>query len=177
MKGIRSFFNEWVLGFGKFVKFFLSYFVNTYIGHWFGGFENVKDLAVVRMYKQRGKYANLFVHAGLLIVMVLGVIFGPTLLVDSSSTKADLSTVIGGKVFGASTEEVSPLTQVSEKPRSENEFYTVQDGDTLKSIADKYGVSVDSIKWANPDVSEKKVKTGSKLVIPPVTGVVHTVKA
>jgi murein DD-endopeptidase MepM/ murein hydrolase activator NlpD len=177
MKAFRQFIDEWVLGFGKFVKLFLGYFINTYIGRWFGGFENVKDLAVVRMYKQRGKYANLFVHAGLFIVMILGIVFGPTLLVDSSSSVAELSTVIGGRVFGASEEDVTPLTQVSDKPRSENESYPVQEGDTFKSIADKYGVSVESVKWANPDIDEKKVKAGSKIIVPPVTGVVQVVKA
>lgn len=166
------------MAFGGFIKLFLGYVVNHYFARWFGGFENVKSLAVVRMYQQRGKYATLFVHIGLLIVVMLGVVFGPTLLVDSSASRASIASSVsayGDETIGS--ESVTPLTQVSEKPRSEDEIYTVADGDTLKSIATKYGVSVETVKWANPDVNEKKLKSGSKLIIPPVTGVEHIVKS
>lgn len=178
MKRVKTFYKEWIVAFGSFVKLFLGYVITAYFGRWFGGFESVKDLAVGRMYQQRGKYATVFVHVGLLIVVMLGVVFGPTLLVDSSQSKTSIATSVNA--YGDQTvaaEAVSPLTQVSEKPRSEDEIYTVVDGDTLKSIATKYGISIETIKWANPDVNEKKLKTGSKLIVPPVTGVVHIVKS
>jgi len=54
--------------------------------------------------------------------------------------------------------------------------YTAQAGDTLTSIADKYGVSADSVRWSN-NLAGNGVAAGSKLVIPPVNGVVYTVKA
>jgi LysM repeat protein len=54
--------------------------------------------------------------------------------------------------------------------------YPVEDGDTLSTIAKKFGVDTDSIKWLNKDVNEKKLKPGVTLKIPPVTGVVHVVK-
>ena len=54
--------------------------------------------------------------------------------------------------------------------------YTVALGDTVASIAAKFGVTSDSIKWSN-DLTGNGVRAGSKLYIPPVNGVVYTVKA
>jgi len=75
---------------------------------------------------------------------------------------------------------VQPLTEVSDKPRAEDLEYSVQDGDTLSVIADKFGVSMDTIRWSNSD-KIKSVKTvlkaGDTLMIPPVTGVVHKVRS
>ncbi len=54
--------------------------------------------------------------------------------------------------------------------------YVVQTGDTIQNIADKHGVSADSVRWSN-NLSGNIVAAGTKLVIPPVNGVVYTVKA
>lgn len=59
--------------------------------------------------------------------------------------------------------------------------YTVQPGDSLSSIAAKYSsqdnvITVDSILWANGLRSSDLLKPGMKLDIPPVSGVLHTVK-
>lgn len=191
MGKLKKFFGEWLVDFFRFIKLFLLYLANAYLARWFGGFENVKSVAVSKMYQQRGKYATLFVHAGLVAVMALGVALGPSLLVDTSQTRAVISSALGGKlifaeaetgggVFGegmVSAEAISPLTQVSEKPRSEDVIYLVVEGDTVQSIADKFGVSLETIKWANPGLNIKSIKLGQKITIPPVAGVVHLVKA
>lgn len=62
--------------------------------------------------------------------------------------------------------------------------HTVVDGENLQSIADKYGVTKDTIKWANLDkfgsysryVSES-VSVGEVFKIPEVAGVLYEVKA
>lgn len=59
--------------------------------------------------------------------------------------------------------------------------YTVQPGDTLSTIAAKYStednkITVDTIMWANNLSSSDLLKTGMKLDILPVAGVLHTVK-
>jgi murein DD-endopeptidase MepM/ murein hydrolase activator NlpD len=48
-------------------------------------------------------------------------------------------------------------------------------GDTLVKIAEKFSVSVDTIKWAN-NLNRDALSIGQELKIPPVTGVVHRVK-
>ncbi len=54
--------------------------------------------------------------------------------------------------------------------------YTVRSGDTLSSIAKMFGVSTNTIIWAN-DISGSTVAVGTELVILPVSGVKHTVKS
>lgn len=55
--------------------------------------------------------------------------------------------------------------------------YTVRDGDTLTGIANRYGVSVMTVWWANHMTSKDSLKAGEELIIPPVNGLVITVKA
>lgn len=54
--------------------------------------------------------------------------------------------------------------------------YTVQSGDLLSFIASDYGVSIDSIIWANNLANANSIKLDQILRIPPVSGVIHKVK-
>lgn len=54
--------------------------------------------------------------------------------------------------------------------------YTVLPGDTVSAVASKFGVTSDSIRWSNALTGEA-ITAGSKLVIPPVNGIVYTVNA
>ena len=69
----------------------------------------------------------------------------------------------------------SPSTRPSRRPRPGPELQ-VQEGDTLVGIANKFGVSMMSVWWAN-DLKSKQVKAGKTLRIPPVTGLIVTVAA
>jgi murein DD-endopeptidase MepM/ murein hydrolase activator NlpD len=53
--------------------------------------------------------------------------------------------------------------------------YEVKKGDTLADIAKLFGVSKNTIMWAN-NMSSQKVLPGDVLLILPVTGIKHTVK-
>lgn len=68
-------------------------------------------------------------------------------------------------------------TSISEKPRSEIIEYEVENGDTLSSIAEKFGISQDTVKWANDMESKDSIKPAQKLKILPVTGVAYIVKS
>jgi len=52
--------------------------------------------------------------------------------------------------------------------------YIVRKGDTLSSVAKMFGVSTNTILWAN-DLTSKTIREGQVLVILPVSGVIHTV--
>lgn len=54
--------------------------------------------------------------------------------------------------------------------------YTVVAGDTLDSIAAKFGISVTTIKWAN-NITSNNAAVGSTLKILPTDGVLYTVKS
>jgi murein DD-endopeptidase MepM/ murein hydrolase activator NlpD len=53
--------------------------------------------------------------------------------------------------------------------------YVVRKGDSLPAIAKMFGVSTNTILWAN-DIKGGKVSEGDQLVILPISGVKHTVK-
>lgn len=55
-------------------------------------------------------------------------------------------------------------------------IYTVQEGDTLSFIASDFGVSVNTIIWANSLNNINSIKPGDELKIPPIDGVLHKVK-
>lgn len=60
---------------------------------------------------------------------------------------------------------------------SENKIidYIVQEGDTIKSIAQDFGISSNTIAWANNISTTTKLKVGQVLIILPVTGTMHLV--
>jgi surface antigen len=66
---------------------------------------------------------------------------------------------------------------VSATPRKrEIATYTVQDGDTVSAIAARFGVTVDTIRWANGLKDIDTLKLDQKLRVPPVNGVMVRVQ-
>jgi LysM repeat protein len=63
-----------------------------------------------------------------------------------------------------------------EDGRDQLRTYKVRSGDTLTGIASRTGVSMMTIWWANKLKSKDDLKIGQVLVIPPVNGLVVTVK-
>lgn len=53
--------------------------------------------------------------------------------------------------------------------------YIAVAGDTTASIGDQFGISAQTVKWAN-DLSSDAVEADRTIIIPPVDGVVYTVK-
>lgn len=53
--------------------------------------------------------------------------------------------------------------------------YVVKDGDSLSGIAAKFGVTMNTILWANDIKDPKTIHTGTSLIILPVSGIEHTV--
>ncbi len=140
----------------------------------FGRFEAVKDVITGVLYHKRGMYAQPILHSLMMALIFFGITFGPT-LVESSIATEEGSTGVGGEVLGT-LDSTGIVTLVSDKPPSEVRDYTVKDGDTLSGIASKFDVSIDTIKWANESVDFKKLKPGTVVKIPPVTGLVYKVK-
>ncbi len=68
--------------------------------------------------------------------------------------------------------------QIIEKTSSHKGFttYTTTSGDTVQTVAAKFGVSEDTIRWAN-NLTVDAIGANKSLVIPPATGVVYTIKA
>ncbi len=65
----------------------------------------------------------------------------------------------------------------SGRKKMEVEDYTVKGGDTLSLIAEEFGVSVETVMWANDLSDNDYIKPGDVLKIPPANGIVHKVKS
>jgi len=55
-------------------------------------------------------------------------------------------------------------------------IHVVQQGDTVGAIAKKYGISVNTILWANGLTARSLLRLGQELTVLPVSGVLHEVK-
>lgn len=82
------------------------------------------------------------------------------------STPGIVSAKVLGDVFGSTKQENKEISD-----------YTIQPGDTLQSLALQYGISVNTILWANNLTSSSVLKAGQTITIPPVDGVLHLVKS
>ena len=74
---------------------------------------------------------------------------------------------------------IKPVAIPSSAPISHSAVvYTVAPGESLTTIAAKYHVTVEEIRWSNSNLySSDTVATGDQIVIPPVHGIVVTTKA
>ncbi len=60
--------------------------------------------------------------------------------------------------------------------RTQVEEYTVKAGDTISSIASRFGLKVNTLLWSNKLSKYSIIRPGDKLTIPPEDGVIHTIK-
>lgn len=67
------------------------------------------------------------------------------------------------------------VVATANKSKKDIKTHVVASGESISSIAAKYGVTSDNIRWSN-GVNGDAVAVGKELVIPPVIGIVYTVK-
>ena len=91
--------------------------------------------------------------------------------VDNNKTQGDMSLTPDLAIQKPNL----PDTHESAKARNATEEYIVQDGDSIGRIAAKFGVSVNTLLWANNLSFSSYVKPGQKIIVPPVSGVIHKV--
>ena len=93
------------------------------------------------------------------------VIIDETSLSYNSSAQEGIVAVtssLGGDVFYSSSDQIS--------------VYVVREGDTLDEIANMYGVTSNTIRWANDLTPKSTIKKDQRLVILPVSGIKYVVK-
>ncbi|MEO6509166.1 MAG: M23 family metallopeptidase [Patescibacteria group bacterium] len=159
----------------SFLLFIRNYLLQKALG--FGhGVEKVKDLIVALLVVKRGKYSNSFLNTSFLLLVAAGFIGGPVIAENNPFLN---SLGQGSDNYQASEISYNPYnnslgTVISNKPPSTIRDYKVANGDTIGSIAQKFSVSINTIKWAN-NMKSDVIKPGQSLKIPPITGVVHKV--
>lgn len=75
-------------------------------------------------------------------------------------------------------DSITAKPQIVEPMADDRAFqqYVAKTGDTIPSIAASYGISAQTLKWAN-NMTSDAVEPGKTLTVPPTDGVVYTVKA
>ena len=168
-----------IMYFSKIPEFIrvLSRYLKARLFDFYVFFENNKNILVRFFMMKRGRYNRPFLHFAALIVLTLGVISAPFLastypVFSQNSTSSQIaspqtnqSVIVGENVFS---------THISQKPRDKIVIYTVAKGDTLSTIAEKFGVSASTIRWQN-NLTSDTLNIGDALEILPVTGVAHKV--
>ena len=151
------------------ISFFL--YIRKRFYQLFSHFENFKCSLAGLLYKQRGRWARPFEHFSYAGLVILAVLLAPVIAQSYSDRTHGLGSI--PLVLGVTTEAA---TSISEKPRGEIITYRVQPGDTVSNIAQKFGISTDTIRWANNLESIKSIKAGQELKILPLNGIAHKVQ-
>jgi len=159
----------------RFFKDFGAYLVkNLHLSYL--RFETGKGFFAKALYRQRGRMARRFIHTGMASLAALGIMIAPIIAEEFPGRSVNPWEIPSpSSVLSAATLDPYMQTLVSEKVRDETIIYEVQEGDTVSSIADKYGVSAETIRWQN-DLSGDKIKISQTLEILPVAGLAHKVR-
>lgn len=147
-------------------------------------FEFIKNFLVTKLLWRRGYLSRPAIHFGMVIIVTVSLfssgIIGGAQIVSGSYPGVDDPQVLGVEDIAAqeifNEAEIPAETIISDKPRAEIITYKVQPGDTLSSVAQKFGISTDTIKWANNLTNTNQLRVGQELKILPVSGVSHKVQ-
>jgi len=160
MNDLSSYLHAWYSFFRRHLFRSLGYFQGFKIGF------------AQMLYQKRGKMARPVSHFSVGILVIGGIALSPFLTLNEEDFSQE-GTVLG---VGGTNFQVLGASQMSEGQRGGVVEYTVVEGDTASSIAQKFGVSLDTIRWANDLKSIDDIKPGQVLRILPISGVLHTVR-
>jgi len=149
---------------------FLGQILNGFLG-WSA---ELKTGLAKLMYRQRGRFSQSFVNVSMAILAFLTIIFSSKL--EDIINSSDNQSTGGSNYLIMAADNNAANTLISDLPKGEITEYRVVDGDTVSSIAQKFGISIDTIMWENNLKSVDSIKPKQILRILPVTGVKHIVK-
>jgi murein DD-endopeptidase MepM/ murein hydrolase activator NlpD len=166
---------------------FLLIYIRTKVVALAHQFEGFKNWSVDRLMLRRGVLQKSVWHGSMVGLSAFGIVtsgvFGGQTIVSATFPG------VGGQ-DPRFAQEISPFsddpvinslmdthTTISQKPRSEIIEYEIKSGDTVSTIAQKFGISSETILWANDMDRNDQIKPGQTLKILPVSGIAHTVKS
>ena len=154
---------------------FLYWYSKNRSYRWFVRFESVKDVLVDVLYKKRGRYGRPVLHVATIGLVFAVMSLGPLVFNQSEENKSEQAgRLLANNVYGSSF-----YTQQAEEVRQfrggQVITHTVAEGDTVSSIATRYGLQPDTIIWENNLTKTAKLKPGDELRILPLDGVRHKV--
>jgi len=94
---------------------------------------------------------------------------------NAATDTADVALVHGAALLS----EAGPsgtIADIIDAPQSDQiSLYVVREGDSLSGIAHMFGVTINTIMWANDLKRGSAIQPGQELIILPITGIQHTV--
>lgn len=75
------------------------------------------------------------------------------------------------------TGQTGPTNNQAPTVRTGLIYYTVQDGDTISNVARRFGLTINTILWANSLSATGVIRPGDTLTILPYSGILYTVKS
>ena len=93
--------------------------------------------------------------------------------IDNQAQSAQVAVVLSAS--DTSVVAKPQIVTTALKSKDDIQAYTAQAGDTVTSVAQKFGITSDSIRWSN-NLTGDILPLGTKLAIPPINGVVYNVK-
>jgi len=148
-------------------------------------FSEVKQQVVRRMFWGRGSLYKGSFHIVIISLTVILLVTGIYTRFGVAEARESLAVnygIVGNNDLleqGASLNTVLAIEDVNQVNYSVRK-HVVQGSDTLDSVAAQYGVSKDTVKWANDRIISpfnENILPGWELLIPQIDGVLYTVKA
>jgi len=138
----------------------------------------IKEYSISKLIWSRGKLgkplADFVVIIASFLVFLIGSVFNSSKLINSAQANPD--------VFKNTPDYLpkyqSTLLLVPEERKNNKTIkYSVQEGDTLFSIGQRYKISADAIRYVNNLEDADSITIGQVLDIPPISGIIHKVKS
>ncbi len=151
------------------------------IGYWhkvgklfLGWSDEIKGVLAKLMYRQRGRFSQSFVNVSMAAIFFGAIVFSGKVeeLINKARGKEGGGS---GYLIMAVSDTETAETLISNSPKGEITEYRVEEGDTVSSIAQKFGVSIDTIVWENNLKSVDAIKPKQILRILPTTGLKYKV--
>lgn len=155
-----------------------THYIERKLKRWGTGFETQKNVVVDILMARRGTYQRPFLTISLGILLMGGIMSAPVIAnAYPGGVQNQLAQFTPSSAVATSLDfsDYGIQTQVSQKPRDQVVSYTVVKGDTLSTVAEKFGISTDTIRWANT-LTGDDLAIGDTLKIPPVSGIVYKVQ-
>ncbi len=154
---------------------FLQIYIKGKVFYFSQKFESNKSIIVRNVLIKRGKRNRFFLHISAMAILTLGVMVSPFIQDPFSPDQEGIANVLSFSEERSLKPQEVFETKESIKPRSETVTYTVQNGDTLSGVADKFSISADTIRWEN-SIRGDSISVGDQIMILPVTGISHKVR-
>lgn len=155
----------------------LFLYINLLVGNFLRISHKIKEKSVQKLIWSRGKLGrpvvNLVVFTTAFFVFMVGKVFNSSNLVNSQTIPRD---------YLVSTSDIIPQRELTatlvpeSRKRTTYTTYAIQPGDTLSTIGQRFKISTDAIKYVNNLTDNSILTVGKEISIPPVSGLIHTVK-